>query len=63
MATINTHLNRPRLSIAPALKLGALWVIGLGAASKMALRVSAAIATRHEVPLFNLVIRTLTKSY
>lgn len=57
------HFKRPRLSIAPSLNArGAVGNRFGGANSKAALHASAAIATRHEVPLSNLVIRTLTKS-
>lgn len=56
------HLKRLRLSIAPSLKARGAVGNRFGGAGSAALHASAAIATRHEVPLSNLVIRALTKS-
>ena len=57
------YLRRSRLSIAPSFKARGAVVNRFGCAGSIAaLRASAAIATRHEVTLSNLVIRTLTKS-
>lgn len=60
------HLKRqmrPRLSIAPAFKLGRAVGNRFGGAEfGTALRAPTARATRHEVPFSIILIRTLTKS-
>lgn len=54
---------RPRLSIAPAFKLGRAVGNRIGGAEfGTALRAPTARATRHEVPFSIILIRTLTKS-